>query len=90
MGEVYYSPVVATADVIPPARRYSPASDVREILVQEFRSGDSPLLFHLSIPNDAKPDQIIKVDLGGREFSVKIPDYVRPGEKVIVVAPAPR
>jgi len=77
-------------DVTPASVRYSTHADAREILVQEFRTGDTPLLFHLTIPQDAQINQIVKVDLGGREFSVKIPDYVRNGEKVVVVAPAPR
>jgi len=92
-GAVFYSPIPTVAAEISSdasVRRYSPQSDVREILVQEFRTGDSPLLFHLTIPDNAKANQIIQVDLGGREFNVKIPDYVQQGEKVVVVAPAPR
>jgi len=43
--------------------------------------------YHLNIPNDANPGQTIRVSLGGREFSVIIPDYVKRGETVILLAP---
>lgn len=61
----------------------------REIKALEFREGDSPVRYYLTIPHDIQYNQPIQVDLGGRVMTVKIPDYINRGEKIIVVAPAP-
>lgn len=61
----------------------------REIKALEYREGDTPVKYFLNVPEDVVYGQTIQVDLGGNVFSVRIPDYVRRGEKVIVIAPAP-
>ncbi len=65
------------------------APQYREIKALEFREGNVPVKFYLTVPDDIVYGQIIQVDLGGRPMSVKIPDYINKGEKVIIVAPAP-
>ncbi len=61
----------------------------REIKALEFREGDAPVKYYLTVPQDVVFGEILQVELGGRAMSVKIPDYIHPGEKVIIVAPAP-
>lgn len=61
----------------------------REIKALEYREGDAPVRYYLTIPHDIQYDQPIQVDLGGRVMTVKIPDFINKGEKIIVVAPAP-
>ncbi len=61
----------------------------REIKALEYREGDTPVKYFLNVPEDVNYGQTIQVDLGGTVFSVRIPDYVQRGEKVIVIAPAP-
>lgn len=64
-------------------------ANYREIKALEYRDGDPAVRYYLTIPPDIQYDQAIQVDLGGRVMTVRIPDYIRKGEKVIVVAPAP-
>ena len=61
----------------------------REIKALEYREGDAPVRYSLTIPHDIQYNQPIQVDLGGRVMTVKVPDYIHKGEKIIVVAPAP-
>ncbi len=61
----------------------------REIRALEFREGDTPVKYFLNVPDDINYGQTIQVDLGGTVFSVRVPDYIKRGEKVIVIAPAP-
>ena len=61
----------------------------REVRALEYREGDAAVRYYLTIPPDIQYDQPIQVDLGGRVMTVRIPDYIRKGEKIIVVAPAP-
>ena len=65
------------------------APQYKEVKTLEYREGDPTSRHYLTIPDDAYHGQIIQVDLGGRQMSVKIPDYVQPGEKVVVVSPSP-
>jgi hypothetical protein len=71
----------------PPQREYS-TPPPREIRAIEFRDGDVPSRYPYTIPSDAYPGLLTPITLAGRDFTIKIPDYVRPGEAVIVVAPA--
>ena len=61
----------------------------REIMALEYREGDPAVRYFLKVPQDIEYDHTIQVDLGGRVMSVKIPDYINKGEKIIIVAPAP-
>jgi hypothetical protein len=71
--------VTPTAIITPPPR---------EIRALEFRDGDVPIKYAYTIPSDAFVGQVIPVSLSGRDFSIKIPDYVRQGESVAIIAPA--
>jgi hypothetical protein len=79
-GSSTTNPVAGTATVKP---------TYREIKALEFREGDAPVRYYLTIPHDIQYNQPIQVDLGGRVMTVKIPDFIHRGEKIIVVAPAP-
>ena len=70
---------------------YSSRSSIqyKEIRTLEFRDGDPTSRHYLTIPDDAIPGQVLQVDLGGREMSVRVPEIVSPGEKVIIISPAP-
>jgi hypothetical protein len=74
------NPVAGTATMKP---------SYREIKALEYREGDAPVRYYLTIPHDIQYNQPIQVDLGGRVMTVKVPDYIHKGEKIIVVAPAP-
>lgn len=63
-------------------------SSCRELRVREFKDGDIPLQYYFDIPENIKRNQFITVNFDGREFTLKIPDYVKPSEKIIVVVPA--
>jgi len=65
------------------------SGSTRELKTVEFQVGDIPEKFAVTIPLDAVPGTLLRVLLGGREFSVMLPDYIHPGEKIIVIAPAP-
>jgi hypothetical protein len=69
--------------------RYSIMTQYQEVRVREFRLGDSPTLFFFNIPTGVEQGDIIQVDLDGRKFDVRISGNVKPGERVILVAPAP-
>ncbi len=45
--------------------------EYREIQALEYRTGDMPLRYTLTIPDDAEAGQIIRLDLGGRQMSVR-------------------
>jgi hypothetical protein len=62
------------------------ASPLKEVFTEGFEPGYSQSRFYLTIPPDAKAGQIFQVDLNGHAYSIKIPEFVAPGEKVIVVA----
>lgn len=61
----------------------------KEIRTLEYREGDPITRHFLTLPEDIKRDQVLLVDLGGRQMSVRVPETVSPGEKVIVVSPSP-
>lgn len=61
----------------------------REVKALEFREGDIPKKYFLEVPLDLNYSQTIQVELGGSLFTVKVPDYIRRGEKIIVIAPGP-
>ena len=60
----------------------------REVTALEFREGDTPTKYMLTLPMEAKPGSVIRVMLAGREFSILLPDYLEKGEKIVVIAPA--
>lgn len=60
----------------------------REVTALEFREGDTPIKYMLTLPQDATPGTVLRVKLGGRDFSILLPDYLERGEKIIVIAPA--
>jgi hypothetical protein len=60
----------------------------REVTVLEFRQGDAPMKYSLRVPQDATPGNIIQVKLGGREFSILLPEYISRDEQIIAIAPA--
>jgi len=59
----------------------------RELYANEYRKGDSEVRYSLRIPNDSNPGETITTLLGGRQFTVTVPDYVRRDEMVVVIAP---
>ena len=59
----------------------------RELYANEYRKGDSEVRYSLRIPNDSNPGETIATLLGGRQFTVTVPDYVRRDEMVVVIAP---
>eukprot|EP01035_Chromulina_nebulosa_P017750 gene17750-23349_t len=80
---------------IPTATPFSPSApednsnNLREFHVMEYRPGDNITKYFYKIPLDSKANQIIRINLNNREFTFKIPDYVRKGEEIILIAPAP-
>ncbi len=75
------SPLTSTVEPIKPI--------YREIKTADFKAGDTPVKYYLTIPEeDGFIGQTIQVELGGAVYLVRIPDYVHKGEKLIVVAPA--
>ena len=72
-----------------PIENASVVPNYREIKALEYREGDPQVRYYLQIPDDVNRNAPIQVDLGGRRMSVKLPDYVVPGEKVIIIAPKP-
>lgn len=71
------NPVLASVPVQP-----------REVTVLEFRQGDTPLKYALTVPYEADPGRVLRVKLGGTDFSIRLPEYLERGEKIIVIAPA--
>ena len=63
-------------------------SGPREVNALELRAGDTPARYPYTVPAGAPRNVATQVRLAGREFTVKIPDFVRVGEVVTVVAPA--
>lgn len=62
---------------------------LKELYANEYREGDTAVRYHLRIPADCVPGaQTLKVELGGRQFSLDIPDYCKREETVVVIAPA--
>jgi hypothetical protein len=66
----------------------APANGPREINALELRADDTPARYPYKVPAGVPRNVATQVRLAGREFTVKIPDYVRAGEVVTVVAPA--
>ena len=66
----------------------APANGPREINALELRADDTPARYPYTVPHGSPRNVATQVRLAGREFTVKIPDYVRAGEVVTVVAPA--
>jgi hypothetical protein len=61
---------------------------LREIYTLEFKKGDNPRKFIMHLPVEIKPGELIE-NIGGEHMSVRIPDDITPGEKVILVASYP-
>ena len=61
---------------------------LREIYTLEFKKGDNPRKFIMHLPVEIKPGELIE-NIGGESMSVRIPDDITPGEKVILVASYP-
>jgi hypothetical protein len=81
------APAIAVA-IPTPTTAPSVSTSQREINALELRSDDTQARYMYTVPADAPRGQIHPVRLAGREFTVKIPDYVRTGETVTIVAPA--
>uniref|UniRef100_A0A7S0XCE8 Uncharacterized protein n=1 Tax=Chromulina nebulosa TaxID=96789 RepID=A0A7S0XCE8_9STRA len=77
------------ASTISPSAPVDNSNNLRECYVMEYRSGDITMKYFYKIPLDSKVNEIIRVNLNNREFTFKIPDYVRKGEEIILIAPAP-
>jgi len=78
-------PAAAPAGAVPVAVK----TGLRELYANEYREGDTAVRYHLRIPADCVPGaQTLKVELGGRQFSLDIPDYCKREETVVVIAPA--
>lgn len=61
----------------------------REIYSKNFNSmKDYPTKYYYQIPADAKPNSSIKVNLGGFENEIRLPDNIVIGETIIIIAPA--
>lgn len=85
------NPVNRTPTTATPIATAVPVANTsyREVKALEFREGDIPKKYFLDVPMDLNYSQAIQVELGGSLFTVKIPDYIRRGEKIIVIAPGP-
>ena len=73
-------------------RRSSRSKDLdgcRELYTLEFKQGDIPRKFIMHLPPEVKPGELIE-NIGGNPMSVKLPDDIQPGEKVILIASYPR
>ena len=66
----------------------NPPALSRELTVLEFRAGDVPTKYVLTLPIEANPGSVVHVKLGDREFTVLLPDYLVRGEKIVIIAPA--
>lgn len=80
-------PSIAVAIPTPAAAPAAPTSQ-REINALELRNDDAQARYQYTVPADAPRGQVHPVKLAGREFTVKLPDYVRTGETVTIIAPA--
>lgn len=58
-----------------------------ELRVQEMTDHDLPAYYKVTLPGDIRVGAVMPVDLRGVVFTVLIPDYVSPGQQVIVIAP---
>jgi hypothetical protein len=83
----FSSSATQNRDVAGTATFAAAPADYPEIYAKEFRSGDSEARYYLTLPPDVKHGQEVRVDLGGRESTIVIPESVRPGQKMVVVAP---
>lgn len=54
----------------------------------EYTPGEEYIEFLMAVPKNAEPGKVL-VNIGGRNMSVLVPEGVRPGEKIILVAPKP-
>lgn len=61
---------------------------LREVYAMEFRHGDMTVRYHFTLPPESMPGQKLKINLGGREFHINVPDYLCRGETIVVIAPA--
>ena len=61
----------------------------RELYTNEFVKGDVPRKFVMHLPVGIKAGELIE-NIGGENMSVRLPDDIRPGEKVILIASYPR
>lgn len=62
-------------------------SQTFELFVEELVQGTEIARYFAVIPSDAKPDQIIQLNLGGRDYTVRLPASIRPGQRIVIVAP---
>jgi hypothetical protein len=61
----------------------------RELYTLEFKQGDIPRKFVMHLPPEVKPGELIE-NIGGQAMSVRLPDDIQPGEKVILIASYPK
>jgi hypothetical protein len=73
-----------------PSTSASPSAPLRratELTAIEYRQTDKAERYQMTIPMDASSGGIVPVNVGGKEFNVRIPGYVIPGETVVVIVP---
>ena len=63
-------------------------SGSREIHALELRSNDMQARYPFVIPDVQGDRDRVGIRLAGREFTIKLPDDVRTGDQIVVVAPA--
>jgi hypothetical protein len=62
--------------------------DPHAIAVEELKEGDLIEKFRVTIPSDFQHTHMLKVDLGGRVWTLHIPSDMKPGQPVVVLAPS--
>jgi hypothetical protein len=61
--------------------------DPVEVYTQEWKDGDVPVRYFMTVPNYAVAGLVIE-NVGGRKnLSIKIPETVFPGETIVIIAP---
>ncbi len=62
-------------------------SEFREIRTLDFQDGDRAVRYYLDIPDGIPYDTDTVIEMNGRRMMIRIPSAVRPGERVVIVAP---
>jgi len=87
------APVPAPAPAPAPAEKTAIASQsqsqphTRSIYTQDYLAGMPCRRFAMYVPANMHGGMVLRLDLAGRQHSVELPEDVRPGETVVVVAP---
>jgi hypothetical protein len=72
---------------VPPIDTFAIEVRYKEIYCEEYQPGDKFDKFMITMPRNAVAGRMIKNIGGRRDLSIRIPDDVGPGEKVILIAP---